>query len=263
MNKYNGKLFAVFLNTLTQIQIKINYPHFKGIQPLQKETLINGCTLLIDHCSLAGMPLSVISMKKAIIELKKQEINNKNLSKIIEEILTRIQDEFSLITLVGISMNKLSYFEKPALFGQKVTDKYPSAIFEIEEAGNCFALDRNTACVMHLMRTLEIALSSIALGIGLSITDISSNPNWGAILKKINNKISANNAANNAIWILSKSFYENIYTHLNSIRVAWRNPTMHVEKTYTEESAEDIFNSVKGLMRHLAEHLDESGTFTP
>jgi len=38
---------------------------------------------------------------------------------------------------------------------------------------------------------------------------------------------------------------------------------MHVDKKYTEEEAEDIFSSVKGLMRHLAKHLDETGTFTP
>jgi hypothetical protein len=263
MNRYNGHLFAVFLTTLTEIQIKLKLPNVKDLEPSQIETLVNGFNKLIQYCSLAEMRLSAISMERAIVELKKETIDKKKLSVTIEEILARIQDELSLLTLVNISAKKLNYFEKPSLFGQQVADNYSSATFEIEEAGNCFALDRNTACVMHLMRTLEIALSSIALGIGLTVTDISANPNWGNILTKVNGKIIANNAVNSPAWIISKAFFENAYTHLNAVRVAWRNPTMHVENTYTEESAEDIFNAVRGLMRHLAKHLDEAGTFTP
>jgi hypothetical protein len=38
---------------------------------------------------------------------------------------------------------------------------------------------------------------------------------------------------------------------------------MHADKVYDSERAEDIYNSVRGFMRHLAEHLDEAGNFTP
>ncbi|MFZ1980558.1 MAG: hypothetical protein WAU61_04570, partial [Smithella sp.] len=48
------------------------------------------------------------------------------------------------------------------LFGDFVNAKFPSASFDIIEAGNCFATARYTACVFHLMRVLEIGLSTLA-----------------------------------------------------------------------------------------------------
>ncbi len=45
---------------------------------------------------------------------------------------------------------------------------------------------------------------------------------------------------------------------LRAVKIAWRNPTMHVENVYDEEKALDVLNSVKGFMRHLATRLSES-----
>ena len=42
-----------------------------------------------------------------------------------------------------------------------------------------------------------------------------------------------------------------------AVKDAWRNPTMHVEITYTEEMALDVFRHVQAFMRHLATKLSE------
>jgi hypothetical protein len=77
-------------------------------------------------------------------------------------------------------------------------------------------------------------------------------------------EIGAQNKAAHPAWLShQKSFFENIHADLSSVKNAWRNPSMHADKVYDPERAEDIYNAVRGLMRHLAEHLDESGTFMP
>jgi len=45
---------------------------------------------------------------------------------------------------------------------------------------------------------------------------------------------------------------------LDSVRVAWRNPTMHIENSYSPERAEEILVATRSLMRHLATKVSES-----
>jgi hypothetical protein len=60
-----------------------------------------------------------------------------------------------------------------------------------------------------------------------------------------------------------KEFCEDVQPFMVAVKTAWRNPSMHADKTYGEEIAEDIFIAVKRFMKQLAEHIDETGKFTP
>jgi hypothetical protein len=44
---------------------------------------------------------------------------------------------------------------------------------------------------------------------------------------------------------------------LNAVKVAWRGPTMHIDKKHTMEEARDIYGATAGLMRYLADNLPE------
>jgi hypothetical protein len=44
---------------------------------------------------------------------------------------------------------------------------------------------------------------------------------------------------------------------VDNVRRAWRNPTMHPDRSYSVERAEEILQSVKSFMRHLATKLRE------
>lgn len=48
------------------------------------------------------------------------------------------------------------------MFGEKVSLNFPSALEDIKEVGNCYATDRNTACVFHCMRVVEYGLRALA-----------------------------------------------------------------------------------------------------
>jgi hypothetical protein len=54
------------------------------------------------------------------------------------------------------------YFEMPTPFGQTVALRFPTASFDIEEAGKCLALARPTACVFHSMRVMEVGVKALA-----------------------------------------------------------------------------------------------------
>jgi hypothetical protein len=46
-----------------------------------------------------------------------------------------------------------------------------------------------------------------------------------------------------------------IAKYLRHVKNAWRNPTMHPKRTYTEEEARDILNCVRSFMRELVKVL--------
>lgn len=67
-----------------------------------------------------------------------------------------MQRELSLVCLYVLEENKAGYFQPDdPLFGAVFERAFPSAIFELEEAAKCLALDRPTAAVFHLMRIME------------------------------------------------------------------------------------------------------------
>ena len=50
-----------------------------------------------------------------------------------------------------------------------------------------------------------------------------------------------------------------LWQHLNSIKDAQRDPTIHVETIHTEAEAALIFENTKALMKKIASRMDESG----
>jgi hypothetical protein len=52
-------------------------------------------------------------------------------------------------------------------------------------------------------------------------------------------------------------FFAEAAAQIGHIKHAWRNPTMHVDRKYTEEEAKEVMQAVKSFMRHLAIRLHE------
>jgi hypothetical protein len=151
------------------------------------------------------------------------------------------------------------FYENSRLFGQLVAINFSNANYDIEEAGKSFAVDRYTACVMHLMRSLEVALDAVGIAVGLPDTVVEAHASWESLLKKIDTQIMANDKSAIPDWPLKRQFFVDARAHLSSVKNAWRNPSMHLEKKYTEREAERIFRSVKDFMEHLAAHLTQAG----
>jgi hypothetical protein len=96
------------------------------------------------------------------------------------------------------------------------------------------------------MRVVEHVVQRI----GVVITGVPSlaDKSWFQIIDKtgkaISGKFPDEKDPNRIKWEL-------ILGHLQTIRIAWRNTTMHPKETYTEEEAEDVLRGVKTLLREI------------
>lgn len=179
------------------------------------------------------------------------------LASMLPEVTNRIEDETSHQVVMMVEPDYLKYFSDPQFFdytdptANKVSIQFFSANPDITEAGKCLACGRSTACVMHLNRIMEVGLKALA-------ADVSVGPqnDWGKYLTEIESELTKRMKASGAR-SPNEQFYAEACAMFDSVRRAWRNPTMHVDKTYTEERAEEILIAVRSFMRHLATKLHD------
>lgn len=143
------------------------------------------------------------------------------------------------------------HFKNDQLFGPEVFKAFPSANDDIYEAGMCLALERGTACVMHLMRVVESGLKVLAKALG-----VGAQNDWGSYLREIDKELVKRYKTSGAR-TPDEMFYAEVAADIDRVRRAWRNPTMHVENSYSPDRAEEILGAVKSLMTHLATRLSE------
>lgn len=168
------------------------------------------------------------------------------------DLVNRFGDEIRARLVFTVSHNRATYFESvEPLFGDDVFNAFPSANDDIAEAGACLALDRGTACVMHLMRAVEVGLAALAATLG-----VPKKNDWGGYLRGISQELATRATASRAR-SEDEQFYSEAAASFDYLRRAWRNPTMHVEKSYSAERATEIFEAVKSFMRHLAMKISE------
>jgi hypothetical protein len=77
---------------------------------------------------------------------------------------------------------------------------------------------------------------------------LADDHNWGGMLKKIKTEMEKRHASKTAAWMAEEEFYKGAYATLVAVKDAWRNTTMHVDKQYDSERAEDIYRAVRRFM---------------
>jgi hypothetical protein len=178
-----------------------------------------------------------------------QQIGCVNLHRHLADILSRIRDDCKSRLYYQISPeSELLLDQNSEHFGKDVSLAFGAAAEDIAEAAACLALERTTACVFHLMRSLEIAVAAVADKIGATIVDKHGRGlPWGQI-------------ANNMRPVIDKMMkgseeqikWYRIQDKLDVVARAWRNPTAHPKQTYTLEEAKWVFGSTKAFMQELA-----------
>ncbi len=140
-------------------------------------------------------------------------------------------------------------------FDDEVYKAFPSARFDIDEAAKCLALDRSTACVLHLMRTLEAGLNALAKELHIPF----EHKCWEEVLNKVPKRVAELNEEKIKPdgWKETRQFYAEAGAHLDLVRFAFRNWAMHLHETYDIPTARALFEHTKAFMRHLATKLSE------
>lgn len=163
----------------------------------------------------------------------------------------RLLDQAQSMFCLLLSSQDAKLFQQRSPFGDGVEVNFPSANEDIYEASKCLALGRATACVMHLMRVVEAGLKCLASTLG-----VDEQGDWGGYLRAIENELESRikKAGKRTD---DEQFYAESKSMIDNVRRAWRNPTMHIAKTYTPERADEIFRAVRSLMSHLATRISE------
>jgi hypothetical protein len=184
-----------------------------------------------------------------LLALLEKPVTYSNLTQALLELRHRLEDDLESHDFYAVE--KQEYYLKPDLFGIAVFNSFPSANEDISEAGTCLALGRATACVMHLMRAVEVALGALATAVG-----VTKQNDWGAYLREIGKTLDRR-AETSGARSDDEQFYAEAAHNFDRMRRAWRNPTMHPEKTYSPERAEEILQATKSFMAHLATRISE------
>lgn len=233
------------------------------------EGLASILTDLLAICSELELTSAVRQIKRMQLGAASAGYSWRSYDSDLRQLHIRIQEELADCWFMAIPTAKANdYFRKAALFDSltaSVSVSFPSASYDIEHAGTCLAVGQYTACVMHLSRVLEVAVK--AYGNLLTVAFASAQPSWGDVLTRTNTAIKERNDKKNLLvtWNSTdeREFCMEAQNTLNHVKTAWRNPSMHAGKKYDGDEAEEILGFVRAFMRHLSQHLDENGNFTP
>jgi len=270
MLQTNGAWFGRVAQALTELQAMCRHVEKEGIPSEQKETFLPTIASqyavalgtvkdTADHFSLPG----TLVLARKLLKWLEQDDLKLTLDQLsatgnhARELRDRLIDELRVRTVVVLPEGKAQFYQvdSAAIFSESVKDKFPSADFDIREAGSSFALGRYTASVFHLMRCLEIGLNALSAKFGLSML----HDNWQTILDQIQSKVNDMGKASDKLptWKADQEYYSQLVANFLLLKNAWRNYTAHARGKYTDEEAEIILRSVKAFMIKLSERLAE------
>jgi hypothetical protein len=205
-------------------------------------------TRLLARLYPLNMTASIVTARRIMILLSSENPRKRSLHKQLEELIGRVRDELSGIVFLYLSSQEALYYDRPIDGWEIVIKRYRKIQRDIEEASKCLALNRATAAVLHLMRVVEVGLTTAAKVIGIPYA-----PSWESYLRQMQKQLDLDWTAKSPQMKKNEPYIREVYGLLSAVKVAWRNPTVHVKRTpYTLEEAREIYDAVRGFMRHLA-----------
>jgi hypothetical protein len=254
MFRFDAHHFVGVCANIGQLLMDLRTDHIP--QEMSAKIADDGVALIGKHCEELGLELSAqqakrVNAKDAIL----QAISIQNPSPLnqleasLRDLLQRVSDEMAARLFLHVPINKARYYEpKEPPFGQAVFDGFPSAIDDVFEAGNCLALDRDTAVVFHLMRVMEAGLKVLGKELGIPYA-----PSWESYLRQIGTIVEGDWKSKTADERARQPLYKELAGDLQAVKFAWRNPTMHIIKKYDADEAAQIYAAVKQFMNRLAD----------
>jgi hypothetical protein len=242
----DAKPFVLLFHNLIATELLIRGT--KGPLPLRvKMEMVTGAQNVANELRQLDLPHSVQVAEQMLPDCKTSD----ELHRGIEQLINSLALELNGRRFYGPLRKYEPYFEQPKLFGDDVFAKFSSANNDIFEAGMCLALERGTACAMHLMRIIEAGLKALAATLGVGVQN-----DWGSYLRLIDEALAKRIKASGKR-TADEQFFAEARVMIDGMRVAWRNPTMHIENNYSVERAESMLIAVRSFMQHLATKLSE------
>jgi hypothetical protein len=216
---------------------------------------------LPEHLDALGAHVTTLALNEALDSISRSQADWGKVADAFEEITNTLRRELSLTAVLIIEREHREYFvSRKPLFGHDFAEKFKTmGVFELDEAGKCFALGRPTACVFHLMRIMEIGIRALAGCLNIPDPAKPVEKNWGLILKRIKERIDSRWPQPSDRLAGDGLLFESLYASLDAVRNPWRNETMHPASKYTDDEARHLIVAVEGFMKKLSSRMDEGG----
>ena len=150
-------------------------------------------------------------------------------------------------------------------FGEVVAQAFPSAVPDLKEAGTCYALNRSTACVFHVIRAMEIALRSLARCSGVKVSGKTvplEFQEWKNLIDGIEKQSAKyGNLKRGTIKANALEFYSGCLADFKHFKDAIRNILVHNRRgIYKDGEAISALIRAKDCLRRMAPKVPEHRT---
>lgn len=231
------------------------------LYPARIKPMLAALTSLSEELSFLGLSLTKTAVDRffdrvdasVFINSVLDDMRSEDVVKFLEQTRERFSDELANVSFFYVDSQRIKNYDRP--IDADVIRKFPSSEYDLIEAGNCLALDRFTAAVVHSMRALEPGLS--ALGDALGVTRGSTG--WGRDLNNFNTKWvpMANNPPSH--WM--RTLVPAALAEFRYFADAWRNRSVHAPRArYGEDEATRVVEHVRDFLKLLSAELSEPTT---
>lgn len=194
--------------------------------------------------------VSALAMADLIASLEDKDCTVQQITAHAQDVGRTLKRELSSVIFYVVPSDRRKYIEASSLFGDRVSLRFPMAEHDIDEAGKCLALQRPTACVMHLMRVLEVGLQSLAQELG-----VPEQTNWNTLLNQIERLLPEITAKRFSP--ADEQWFSEVASHFRLLKNGFRNHAMHFREKYSDQEAENIYNHTKAFMQQIAVRLSD------
>ena len=226
------------------------------LKPQHFDEVIGQLTELEVKSAEMGMSITSLATRQAIEHFKKfkPKINYQIVMSRAGEIYRVFSAEIQQQQFVRLLPERRKYLpDVTDGFGESVRNSFPNAAFDIEEAGYCLAVQRDTASVLHTMRILEFGLQKLAARFDVDF----DRKNWNTMIDQIEAKIReiSTNHTKPPNWKDEEEQFARVGKEFRYVKDAWRNHAMHARSKYTPEEAMTIYGHARELMIEVAKCL--------
>ena len=162
-----------------------------------------------------------------------------------------------------VPVGKAKYWPTIESVGRSLPLLIENQLWELEEAGRCYAAGRNTACIFHLMRGTEHGLRMLARRLRVKLTNKKQFMpiefgDLNTIITAVRNKIcAARKLALGPKRQAQLERYSTIADRCEDMKEIWRNNLAHARKPYNEQQALDALGKVLSFMQTVGIALDK------
>jgi len=250
----NGRIAAADIKNLLAL---------KNPPQLELDHILKCLNGLVDLCGDIGLDNAVLSLALIVSHHQEHpgEADYSSWCADLRNAEDAVMSELWSHKAIQIKSEFSEYVNNDQLFGKPVADAFPSAVPDIQEAGNCLSVGCYTACVFHLMRVAEYGLRALAHD--RRITVAKKKPvalaTWDDVLKELED-------AENLIRGFPRTkareaqfdFFHGAMMELKRFKNKFRNRIMHSRQSYDMYQARSTFDHVKAFMEILASRISEN-----